>query len=311
METTGTPSLFWQDLAREHAAQLDRHGFGELKRKQALRYFTWQWRWRQLVRSEQFRFLLRETPWPTVARALVTPQPLSSALWRGLPWGVADRWLYTLATRLLWQYAEKHGNRDVLELEEPALGNPPPVVWKGGLVSQDLANCSLEAEAIVRALDGKSPTSILEIGGGYGRTAYSLLGLFPQVSYTIIDIEPALSLSRFYLTSLYPSRDLRFVDASRADADAVVDIDLAVSISSLHEMTPEQVTTYLQLLDKVVADEGVVFLKQWERWHNPVDDVVMTFDEYQIPPSWDLLFREKSPVQTAFVQAAWRLGSRS
>jgi len=229
---------------------------------------------------------------------------LSPALWRGLSWGRGDRYLYALATRLLWLYAEAHGEQRVLALGEPALGNPPPVLWDGQLVSQDLANCALEAEAIVRALDGRTPASILEIGAGYGRTAYSLLGLFPTASYTIVDIEPALTLSRFYLTALYPERDVRYVDAAQGEPDLAAGIDLAVSISSLHEMTPEQVSGHLQTLDKVV--DGVVFLKQWDRWHNPVDDVVMEFDRYPIPEPWSLVFREPSPVQTRFAQAAWR-----
>src|SRR4051794_23999728 len=142
------PSLFWQQLAREHAEQLDQHGLSELKRRQALRYFTWQWRWRAISRSEQFRFLIAKTPKREMARVLRTPQPLSAGLWRGLPWGRGDRYLYALATRLLWLYAERHGDQRVLALGEPALGNPPPVVWQGRLVSQDLANCALEAEAI-------------------------------------------------------------------------------------------------------------------------------------------------------------------
>jgi len=300
----GRPSLFWQDLAREHAEQLAQYGLSDLKRRQALRYFTWQWRWRAIGRSEQFRFLLAHTPKRDLARALVTPQPLSPALWRGLSWGRGDRYLYALATRLLWLYAEAHGEQRVLALGEPALGNPPPVLWDGQLVSQDLANCALEAEAIVRALDGRTPASILEIGAGYGRTAYSLLGLFPTASYTIVDIEPALTLSRFYLTALYPERDVRYVDAAQGEPDLAAGIDLAVSISSLHEMTPEQVSGHLQTLDKVV--DGVVFLKQWDRWHNPVDDVVMEFDRYPIPEPWSLVFREPSPVQTRFAQAAWR-----
>jgi putative sugar O-methyltransferase len=309
VETTGTPSRFWQRLAREHSDQLERHGLGEMKRQQALRYFTWQWRWKQVLRSEQFRFLLRETPWAEVARAVATPQPLSPALWSGLPWGVGDRWLYTLATRLLWRYAERHGDPNVLALGEPALGNPPPVVWRGRLVSQDLANSSLEVEAIRRALGGRGPASIMEIGGGYGRTAYSLLGVFPQARYTIVDIEPALSLARFYLSSLYPNRDIVFIEAGSSEIGSLGGVELAVSISSLHEMTPAQVATYLQLLDQVVTDGGVVFLKQWERWHNPVDDVVMRFDDYPVPLSWARVFRETSPVQTRFVQAAWRLGA--
>jgi hypothetical protein len=306
-DTTGTPSRFWRELADEHAELLERHGYGEMKRKQALRYFTWQWRWRQMFKSEQFRFLLRETPKPELAWVVVTPQSVSSGLWRGLPWGVADRWLYALATRLLWLYAAKHGDREVLALGEPSLGNPPPVFWRGSIVSQDLANCSLEAEAIRRAVDGKAPTSILEIGGGYGRTAYSLLGIFPEASYTIIDIEPALSISRFYLTSLYPDRDITWVDAGQLETLTATP-DLAVAISSLHEMTPEQVATYLTLLDTIVPAGGTVFLKQWERWHNPSDDVVMTFDDYPVPTSWTTKFRETAPVQTKFLQAAWRVG---
>jgi putative sugar O-methyltransferase len=302
----GRPSRFWEGLAREHAEQLDQHGLSDLKRRQALRYFTWQWRWRNMRRSEQLRFLLARTPKRDLARTLATPQPLSAALWRGLPWGPADRYLYALATRLLWQYAETHGDQRVLALSEPALGNPPPVLWRGQLISQDLANCALEAEAIVRALDGRTPSSILEIGGGYGRTAYSLLGLFPEASYTIVDIEPALTLSRFYLTTLYPDRDVRYVDAEQGDPDVAAGIDLAVSISSLHEMTPQQVESHLRLLDEVVVD-GVVFLKQWHTWHNPVDDVLMEFDRYPIPAAWALVFREPSPVQTRFAQAAWRV----
>jgi putative sugar O-methyltransferase len=305
MSATGRPSLFWHELAREHSDLLERHGFGEMKRKQALRYFTWQWRWRQVVKSEQFRFLLSETPKAALIRTVVTPQALSAGLWRGLPWGRGDRWLYSLATRLLWSYAEEHGDREVLSLGEPALGNPPPVVWRKSVVSQDLANCSLEGSAIRRALNGREPTAILEIGGGYGRTAYSLLGIFPSARYTILDIEPALSLSRFYLTSLYPDRDLRFVDA--AEAETVGEVDLAVSISSLHEMTPEQVAIYLNLLDEVVVDGGTVFLKQWEQWHNPADDVEMRFDDYPVPGGWLPLFRETSPVQTRFIQAAWQV----
>lgn len=307
MEPTGTPSLFWRELAHEHAEQLHRYGYGELKRQQALRYFTWQWRWRQVLRSEQFRFLLRETPRAALARAALTPQPLSAALWQGLTWGIGDRWLYTLATRLLWSYAGRHGDSGVLALGEPTLGNPPPVLWRHGLVSQDLANSSIEVAAMRRALDGRAPTSIVEIGAGYGRTAYSLLGVFPDAPYTIIDIEPALSLSRFYLSTLYPARDITYIDAGSPSASKLQDVDLAVSISSLHEMTPEQVAAYLRLIDSSVVPGGTVFLKQWERWHNPVDDVEMRFDEYPIPTSWDRLFRETSPVQTRFVQAAWRV----
>ncbi|MDX6242848.1 MAG: hypothetical protein QOE76_571, partial [Frankiales bacterium] len=307
MESTGTPSRFWQQLSDEHAALLERHGYGEVKRQQALRYFTWQWRWRQMVRSEQLRFLLRATGKADLARVVLARQPLSRALWRGLPWGLADRWLYARATRLLWLYAQRHGDPEVLALGEPALGNPPPVLWRGEVISQDLANCALEAEAIRRAMHGTRPASILEIGSGYGRTAYSLLGIFPEASYTVVDIEPALSITRFYLTSLYPDRELHFVEAGNLDA-VVARPDLVVAIAAFEDMTPGQVAAYLLWLDRVVAPGGTVFVKQWEQWHNPADDVVNRLDDYPVPAGWAATFREAAPVQTRFLQAAWRVG---
>ena len=306
MGSTGTPSLWWGRVAGQHAEMLARFGYGEVKRHQALRYFTWQWRWRQILRSEQFRFLLSQTPPRSVGRVLLTGQPLAAGLWGGLPWGRADRWLYALATRLLWLYAEAHGDREVLALGEPSLGNPPPVLWRGELVSQDLANCSLEVEAMRRALQGRRPTSILEIGGGYGRTAYSLLGVFPGASYTMVDLEPALSISRFYLTALYPERDLTFVDAG--DLDQVTGApDLVVAIAALEEMTPTQVQTYLDLLERVVPAGGTVFVKQWGRWHNPEDDLDVRLDDYPVPAAWTRVLHEPSPVQTRFLQVAWRV----
>jgi hypothetical protein len=51
----------WDALAGEHQRQLEDHGYSQIKRRQAFKYFTWSWRWRALPRSEQFRFLLRHS----------------------------------------------------------------------------------------------------------------------------------------------------------------------------------------------------------------------------------------------------------
>ena len=54
----GQPSRFWERLGLSHAQDLEQYGFQAFKRHQALRYFTWSWRWNALLRSEQMRFLL-------------------------------------------------------------------------------------------------------------------------------------------------------------------------------------------------------------------------------------------------------------
>ena len=86
-----------------------------------------------------------------------------------------------------------------MALEEPDLGSPLPVRLGGRLISQDLANSALEVEAITRALGDRRPARILEVGGGYGRSAFALLNKFPDARSTIVDIEPAASIARWYL----------------------------------------------------------------------------------------------------------------
>lgn len=301
------PSLFWQKLGEQHVADLDRYGLESIKRHQALRYFTWSWRWSSVRESRQMRFLLKRSSPSTVSRCLLEPARLSDRDWDGVEWSRRDRWLYVFAARLLWEYAREHDALGVLSLAEPDLGSPLPVRWRGRLISQDLANSALETTAIARALDGEQPRSILEVGAGYGRTAFALLHAFPEATYTIVDIEPALSISKWYLGQLFRPDRLRFVRPDEAESLADGSADLVVAVSSLHEMTSEQVARYLDLFDRV-ARGGLVYLKQWERWTNPEDGITLDFGEYPIPSRWRLVFDESAPVQTNFRQAAWRVG---
>jgi hypothetical protein len=226
------------------------------------------------------------------------------ATWRPLQWSIFDRWLYTFAVRMLWEYARTKDSAGVLALAEPLLGNPPPVTHRGRLVSQDLANSALEADAVRRLLNGRQPRTILEIGAGYGRNAYAWLSIFPDSNITIVDIDPAIEISRWYLSDLFPKERLRFLHPDQLDQVEPGSIDLAVSVSSFQEMTPPQVAEYLRLLD-IMAAGGCVFLKQWGSWRNPDDEVVMRFGDYPIPERWRREVDETSPVQTAFHQAGW------
>jgi putative sugar O-methyltransferase len=300
------PSRFWERLGADHTRDLETYGLEQFKRRQALRYFTWRWSWNSLRRSEQMRYLLAHTSPLTWYRCATARSDLSDRAWRGVAWGRHDRWLYSFAVRLLWEYARSRDQASVLRLPEPTLGDPLPVYWRGRLISQDLANSALEASAIARALQGRVPSSILEIGAGYGRSAYVLLNLYPTATYTIVDIEPAIRISRSYLSQLFPDRQISFLSPAQAMELPVRSVALALSISSLQEMTAAQVQGYLSLLDRVAAG-GSVYLKQWARWWNPEDRVSQRFDDYPVPPHWRALFKEQSPVQTAFRQAAWAL----
>lgn len=302
------PSRFWQELSRRHHDELNREGLEAVKRRQALRYFTWRWRWRGVWTSRQLRFLLRHSSPLTLLRCALSPLGVSGEAWRNVAWPRRERWLYVFAVRLLWEYARRRDRLGVVALAEPELGDPLPVAWRGRLISQDLANSALEVNAIARAIGETPPASIVEVGAGYGRTAFVLLTLYPEVSYTVVDIEPALTIARWYLTSLFPGRELRFLEPDAAQRLADDSADLIVSVSSLHEMRPDQVAAYLALFDRI-ARGGVVYLKQWECWTNPTDGVTLAFDDYPIPAPWQAAFHERAPVQTNFRHAAWSVPS--
>jgi putative sugar O-methyltransferase len=300
-----TPSLFWRRLNQRHGEQLNQFGYENVKRHQAFRYFTWSWRWYTLPWNRHFRFLVTHTSPGVWLKAARERQDLDSQTWDQLPGNRAHRWLNVFATRLLWVYASTTADSAVMAVGEPLLGNPPPITWGGQLISQDLANSALETSAIRRAMKGSDPGSIVEVGAGYGRTGHALLSIYPNAKYTVVDVEPALSLSRWYLTTLFPDRDLTFLIPEEATPERLGRVDLSVSISSLQEMTREQVDGYITLFDSIT--DKVVFLKQWKHRTNWSDRIAWKFSKLALPPRWRLEFWETSPVQTDFAQAAWSI----
>jgi cyclopropane fatty-acyl-phospholipid synthase-like methyltransferase len=150
-----------------------------------------------------------------------------------------------------------------------------------------------------------APLHVLEIGAGYGRTAYVILSLHENCHCTIVDIEPALSISRWYLSQLFDPDRLTFLSPEEIESVPRGSVDLAVSISTLSEMTAATRDDYLAFLDEVTVG-GRIYLKQWMSWHNPVDNLDVSFDDFVIPDRWVPILREPCPVQTQFVQAMWR-----
>jgi len=298
-----TPSEFWKSISAEDESVLVDSEFATFKRRLSPHYFQWMYNVKSLVVSEHVSFLLRNTP----KMALVTNlfHRGHRATLAGRRTSTFDRWVDTYVTRLVWSYANSvdMSTRDV---REPELGGALPIVADGHLVSQDLANSRIEWAAIKRIAGQTSFRSCVEIGAGYGRFAYLFLSVNPGASYTIVDIEPALSVSRRYLTQLFPAADLRFVAPRDINNLAGRFFDLGVSISSLQEMTPTQVELYLQLFDRCIHD-GFVYLKQWSHWHNPADGVMHEFGKFPFPERWQRLAFERCPIQTKFEQGVWRL----
>lgn len=311
------PSRFWEELSASHLAILSStDGYAHFKRSLNYQYFqfgltasrfplaslVWRWLRHPDTRVLGARFDGATPSLPKVIDRLLLPVPLA---------------LYASAVLRL-----PHG--DVLSTtHEPAVGDPVVIRFGDLRLTEDLCHSVEERASVLEGLAGQTPRTILELGAGYGRFAYVVLHAQPQTRYTIVDIPPALYVSQRYLTDVLPGRRVfkfrPFADhASVADEMAAADLvflepqqlellpdrsfDLGVTISTLHEMRPEQISHYIRELDRLC---DAVYTKQWRRFHNRRDGVVISASDYPIPHHWKPVFHRSPIFPRTFFEALY------
>lgn len=314
------PSKYWEELNRKNLEQLASEGYDSFKRTLARSYFTW------IVRpgDAQIRWLRDRLPCRTVAGAAL--RTLFSGSHPPLTW--AQSRSYTFLTRLLWEYVARRDPDGLLErLTEPVEGNPPRLYRGGRLISQDLANAALEFRSILAPeVDRAQLRTAMELGAGYGRTAFALLSLLPELRYVVVDIPPALAVSERYLSGVFPDRRIfrfrPFTDFARVRSefessriafllpqqmDLLPDgsVDLFLNISSFHEMRIEQIRCYFGILRRLVRKYA--YLKQWRESVIPVENVTIRESDYPIPADWRRIYWRPCAVQEHFFEALFEV----
>ena len=318
------PSKYWEELNRKNLQQLADSKYENFKRTLARNYFTW------IVSpfNNQLRFLMREAgAWQSIRiffSALFAPRHELLKKKHTI--------FYNMLTNLLWVYVEKNDAEDLLDrLSEPREGNPPEVMRNGRLISQDLANSLLEYEAILHPdLDRRDVRTILELGPGYGRTAYVFLTLQPGCRYILVDIPPALYVAQRYLSSVFEGRkifrfrpfdDFEQVQSEFEDAHIIFltpnqlellpdkSIDLFLNISSLHEMRMDQIRYYFGEVDRLTSK--YFYFKQWKETTIPYENETVTEADYPVRDDWRLINRQQCKVQKPFFEALYELPNRT
>ena len=231
---------------------------------------------------------------------------------------------YTLFMGLLWQYALLKDTLACLDIcEEPLFGDPLPVTYKGRLISQDLATTSLELNRIAQHIDLSKIRKVAEIGAGYGRVPYVFIHRFPETSYSIFDIPPALVISQNYLFQTLGSKLVRKFEKCTAAPEVSPApgisaylphqleyfpddyFDLVINISSFDEMESKQVDNYLALIDRKC--NGWLYVKGHDKapiWCS-VSGVASPTLSY--PPNWQLRFEGKDPFSDSFIERIYSL----
>ena len=326
------PSKYWIELNKRNLAQLEKSGYQNFKRTIARNYFTWllagdnapfRYLFKGIFKDTQIRYLFKKLPKITILKALFF------ALFKA-----RKHHLFTLIqsiscnflTYLLWEYTECFNTDSSLnKLDEPLEGNPPRIYFRNKLISQDIANSFLEYKSITDEIPKEKIKTIMELGAGYGRTAFVFLKLLPSIKYIIVDIPPALAIAEKYLSSQFPSKNIfRFKpflsyseiesEFNRADIIFLLPnqiyllppkiVDLFINISSLHEMKLSQIDYYFNLIDNLT--NGFLYLKQWKISRIPYENIIIAEKDYPIRKNWKQIYWRECAVQTRFFEALFK-----
>lgn len=324
-----SPSAFWEHYAQLNSRQLEEAGFGEFKRTVNRNYFQWVV---LHARDPQFRAVLRH--W--LERPTLRPLGVSLDERLEIPEGRFGALRARLYSRthaaylaLLWEYVNRRDRSGVLAtLDEPELGHPLTMSYRGRRVSEDLCNSVLEYVTIAEALPAGAPSAgtVVELGGGYGRLAWVFLSVLPDVRYVLVDIPPALAVAQRYLTELFPQRrvfqfrrfsraeevvdelgqaDIAFLTPNQLELLPALEADLFVNVSSLHEMHPDQIAHYFAVIER--HTEGCFYTKQWIRSVNRYDGLEVNRGDYPVPSHWLARFDREHPIQSHFFEALYEL----
>jgi putative sugar O-methyltransferase len=163
-----------------------------------------------------------------------------------------------------------------------------------------------------------------ELGAGYGRLAHVFLEM-AACRYVIADIPPALGVAQWYLSNLFPDRRIfrfRPFDTFAQIADELASCDIAfftpnqlaqfpdryfdvlISISSLHEMRFDQISHYLELIARVTKE--YVYLKQYRRYLNPYDNILVEREVYRLPGAWETIIDRQEAIYSDFFELMLR-----
>ncbi|MFZ2491601.1 MAG: putative sugar O-methyltransferase [Thermoanaerobaculia bacterium] len=328
-------SPFWNTLGQKHAELIEEYGFGVFKRTINFEYNQWGV---QTFGDPKIRALL-EGLWKRrrLPLRLLTTRAHRDA-WADVRWpdeiasdsgarlgtssntNTARRQLaYAFYVALLWAFAVLDDDLGALAgISEPAIGAPIPITRGGRVITQDLALSSLELNRIARHVDLAKIHRVAEIGAGYGRLVHLFVNAFPEVEYSIFDIPPALAVAQHYLAAVLGNDVVaaRWTDESLAGPETRVStflpyqlesvpddhFDLVINVSSLDEMSPEQVANYIDLIDRKCR--GWLYLKGYS--HNAAD-ARRGLASFPYKERWSLLVRDVDPVVGAFEERVYKL----
>lgn len=322
------PSDFWVELNHIHKAHLGKSGFSYFKRSISGKYFSWG-----------TLGIIRHQLWPIVCgltKGNLSPlfqtefknykQNLGRGVRRFNPFTAL---VYKIYVGYLFDFVQEIDCERLLDkIEEPEMGHPFVINYRGKKISQDLCNSVYEYYSITQSVSLKRNINIAELGAGYGRLAMIFLKAFPKSTYTIIDIPPALFVSQTYLKHIFKDEKIftyrefssfskvktefngcriRFLMSHQIELLPKKYFTLFITISTLHEMRREQIRNYLNQVDRLC--KNVFYIKQWRKARTK-DNNYIREPEYPYSKKWNIIARRgRHQIQNMFFDTLFKIPS--
>jgi putative sugar O-methyltransferase len=310
------PSQFWLYFSTYNALQIESAGAENFKRTVNKNYFNW-------TGEADVNIQL------SALEDLTNPR---SGQEGESETGVLDCTLkknHQRMLELLYRYAQSVDLMGLLaKVAEPELGNPIGLRIEGRTITQDLCNTIMDWNTIFQHAKPRLANRpiVYELGAGHGRMGYALLKAFPGARYVVIDIPPALYVSQWYLTRLFPElKAVRFKENwsqpefNKAFSDASLiflspdqaeylpgrSCDLFINICSLQEMKLDQVRNWFRHIDRLCG--GHFYTKQYYEHRNALDEESINRSDYPINPRWRMVFDRKSPTFPSLFESIYQI----
>ena len=332
------PSAFWKGMGEVNERILGWSGEQNFKRTLNQNYFNFIPTAPDEPRMVRLRRLVPDFTQNALDRYAIEDPDRDPSSWMSFypsyyifkdPDGARKLELYREYLALMYEYALRRDCSGlVAALDEPTLGNPIGVRRSGRLISQDLVNSVRERNAIIGAMKASNDThfTLGELGAGYGRLGYVLLKT-TKCRYFVFDIPPALYVSQWYLTNLFPGRrafrfrpfdtfkeieselsqsDLAFFTPNQLTKFPAGYFDIFANISSIHEMRRDQIKHYMELMGRTT--KTALYLKQQKDYVNPVDNLVIGRNDYPVPSGWAPSVDRFDLINPDFFERVYRRG---
>ncbi|MCR4298184.1 MAG: putative sugar O-methyltransferase, partial [Gallionella sp.] len=315
-------SKLWESLFVRHIRWLRENGVSNFKRSVNLGYFQWKIG----LKTDQLVSVLRSARLAAVLRNFLKIH-ISAPLTDDIGTARQNPFVYRLFIAGMIEKVKSADQSCLLaDIDEPQLGNPWQIYYEGKLISQDLCNSLIEYLSISNEVTLPSQLVVGELGAGYGRLAYVFLKVRKGVKYVISDIPPAIFVSQWYLSRLFPDKkifkvrpfkDFREIQEDYEQSEIAFFLPeqlellpekhfgLFINISSLGEMRFDQIGNYFSQIERLT--HGYFYTKQWVTSVNLDDNIVIRQGDYPVAPQWEKVYERPALVQERFFEALYRI----